>query len=249
MHGKFYRGHARYACRRTPRQTSGLPAGAEPSFESKDIIASTNPECPDTFEYSRTTQLHGYGVTGLQGYMATHREEYGDYFAIQSFGAITPGAPALKLSCRTLAGIFQFKQSSVRELQFSNMLCALVVFEKSISPKSMLSRDRQLLNMMPDSVGEPFHPEKVTNLSERQSVSIDSILPSCETFIPESSSSVSDLQHQKVCPQSLHSETSSFLISAVFRFENSWNQKSILRGLIPRSITETDSTSPCCRPG
>lgn len=55
IHGKFYRGHARYACRRTPRQTSGLPAGAEPSFESKDILASTNPKCPDTFENNRMT--------------------------------------------------------------------------------------------------------------------------------------------------------------------------------------------------
>lgn len=50
-----FRGHARYACRRTPRQTSGLPAGAEPSFESKEIIASTNPKCPDTFENDRMT--------------------------------------------------------------------------------------------------------------------------------------------------------------------------------------------------
>lgn len=87
-----FRGHARYACRRTPRQTSGLPAGAELSFESKDIIASTNPECPDTFENNRTTQLHRCTATELQSYMATHREEYDDYFAVQTFGAITPGA-------------------------------------------------------------------------------------------------------------------------------------------------------------
>ena len=40
MHGKFYRGHARYACRRTPRQTSGLPAGAE-LHRSKIILAFT----------------------------------------------------------------------------------------------------------------------------------------------------------------------------------------------------------------
>lgn len=91
-HGKFYRGHARYACRRTPRQTSGLSAGAELSLESKDIIASTNPECPDTFENNRTTQLHRCTATELQSYMATHREEYDDYFAVQTFGAITPGA-------------------------------------------------------------------------------------------------------------------------------------------------------------
>ena len=54
---------------RTPYRTSGLPAGAEPSFESKAIIASTNPKCPDTFEYNRTTQLHqlhGYGATWLR---------------------------------------------------------------------------------------------------------------------------------------------------------------------------------------
>lgn len=51
---------------RTPYRTSGLPAGAEPSFESKDIIASTNPKCPDTFEYNRTTQLHGYEATWLR---------------------------------------------------------------------------------------------------------------------------------------------------------------------------------------
>lgn len=87
--------------------------------------------------------------------------------------------------------------------------------------------------MMPNSVGKPFHPEKLTNLSERQFVNIDSILPSCVTLIPERSSSVSDSQYQKVCSQSLHSETSSFFISTVFRFENSWNQKSILRGLMP----------------
>lgn len=92
MHGKFYRGHARYACRRTPRQTSGLPAGAELSLESKDIIASTNPECSDTFENNRATQLHRCTATELQSHMATHREEYDDYFAVQTFGAITPGA-------------------------------------------------------------------------------------------------------------------------------------------------------------
>lgn len=68
MHGKFYRGHARYACRRTPRQTSGLSAGAEPSFEGKDIIASTDPESPYAFEYNRATRLHGYGATELHGY-------------------------------------------------------------------------------------------------------------------------------------------------------------------------------------
>lgn len=77
---------------RTPYRTSGLPAGAEPSLESKDIIASTNPECPDTFENNRTTQLHRCTATELQSYMTTHREEYDDYFAVQTFGAITPGA-------------------------------------------------------------------------------------------------------------------------------------------------------------
>lgn len=51
---------------RTPYRTSGLPAGAELSSESKDIIASTNPKCPDTFEYNRTTQLHDYGATWLR---------------------------------------------------------------------------------------------------------------------------------------------------------------------------------------
>lgn len=56
---------------RTPYRTSGLPAGAEPSFESKDIIASTNPECPDTFEYNRTTQRHRYTATELRSYGAT----------------------------------------------------------------------------------------------------------------------------------------------------------------------------------
>ena len=35
---------------RTPYRTSGLPAGAEPSFESKDIIASTIPNQLDTYE-------------------------------------------------------------------------------------------------------------------------------------------------------------------------------------------------------
>lgn len=35
---------------RTPYRTSGLPAGAEPSYESETIIASTNPKYPDAFE-------------------------------------------------------------------------------------------------------------------------------------------------------------------------------------------------------
>lgn len=41
LHGKFYRGHAHYACQRTPRQTSGLPAGAEPSIEDEIILPLT----------------------------------------------------------------------------------------------------------------------------------------------------------------------------------------------------------------
>lgn len=53
---------------RTPYRTSGLPAGAEPSFESKGIIASANPKCPDTFEYNRTTQLPSYMTTALHSY-------------------------------------------------------------------------------------------------------------------------------------------------------------------------------------
>lgn len=68
IHGKFYRGHARYACRRTSRQTSGLPAGAEPSFESKDIIASTNPNRLDAYENYRAAGLHAYRYTGLFAY-------------------------------------------------------------------------------------------------------------------------------------------------------------------------------------
>lgn len=43
---------------RTPRQTSGLPAGAEPSFEDKGIIASTNPKYPAIFEDYRENGLH-----------------------------------------------------------------------------------------------------------------------------------------------------------------------------------------------
>lgn len=165
IHGKFYRGHARYACRRTPRRTSGLPAGAELSFESKDIIASTNPECPDTFEYNRTTRLHRYTVTEPQSYMATWKG-YGDHFAAQTVGAITLGAPALKRSCRMLAEMFQLVQSRVRERQLKNILCTSVIFEKSILPKLILSRLEQLENIMPVAVGKPFHPAKLTFLSE-----------------------------------------------------------------------------------
>lgn len=131
MHGKLYRGHARYACRRTPRQTSGLPAGAEPSFESKDIIASTNPECPDTFEYNRTTQLHSYTVIQLQSDMATHREEYGDHFAVQTVGAITPGEPALKSVCRTSDHTFQLEQSNERDPECKKVCQKLLAPEKS----------------------------------------------------------------------------------------------------------------------
>lgn len=160
-----FRGHARYACRRTPRQTSGLPAGAEPSFESKYIIASTNPECPDTFEYNRTTRLHRYTVTEPQSYMATWKG-YGDHFAAQTVGAITLGAPALKRSCRMLAEMFQLVQSRVRERQLKNILCTSVIFEKSILPKLILSRLEQLENIMPVAVGKPFHPAKLTFLSE-----------------------------------------------------------------------------------
>lgn len=136
MHGKFYRGHARYACRRTPRQTSGLPAGAEPSFESKAIIASTNPECPDTFEYNRATQLHGYGVTALQSYTSTHREEYGDHFAVQTVGAITPGEPTLKSVCRTSDHTFQLEQSNERDPECKKVCQKLLAPEKSHPLKS-----------------------------------------------------------------------------------------------------------------
>lgn len=121
MHGKFYRGHARYACRRTPRQTSGLPAGAEPSLEGKVIIASTNPEFPDAFEYNRNASLHGYTPTELQGYIATHREEHGYHFVVQTFGAITPGAPALKLVCRASDHTFQLEQSNERDPEDVNV--------------------------------------------------------------------------------------------------------------------------------
>lgn len=117
MHGKFYRGHARYACRRTPRQTSGLPAGAEPPFEDKVIIASTNPEFPDAFEYNRNASLHGYTPTELQGYIATHREEHGNHFVVQTFGAITPGAPALNSVRSAEVETSQFEQSSIKERQ------------------------------------------------------------------------------------------------------------------------------------
>lgn len=96
---------------RTPYRTSGLPAGAELSSASKDIIASTNPECPDTFEYNRTTQPYSYTATELQSYMATYGEGRKDHFAVQTVGAITPEALTLKLSCRADAETFQSEQS------------------------------------------------------------------------------------------------------------------------------------------
>lgn len=43
---------------RTPRQTSGLPAGAEPSFETKVIIVSTNSRYPAAFEEYQEKGLH-----------------------------------------------------------------------------------------------------------------------------------------------------------------------------------------------
>lgn len=53
---------------RTPYRTSGLPAGAEPSFESKNIIASTNPNQLDAYENCRTAGLYAYRYTGLYAY-------------------------------------------------------------------------------------------------------------------------------------------------------------------------------------
>lgn len=43
---------------RAPRQTSGLPAGAEPSFESRVILASTNSKNPAAFEEHQEKGLH-----------------------------------------------------------------------------------------------------------------------------------------------------------------------------------------------
>ena len=43
---------------RTPRQTSGLPAGTEPSFESRVILASTNSKNPAAFEEYQENGLH-----------------------------------------------------------------------------------------------------------------------------------------------------------------------------------------------
>lgn len=43
---------------RTPRQTSGLPAGTEPSFESRVILASTNSKNPAAFEEYQEKGLH-----------------------------------------------------------------------------------------------------------------------------------------------------------------------------------------------
>lgn len=64
------------------------------------------------------------------------------------------------------AEMFQFEQSSVSELQFSNMLCAVVVFEKSISPKSMLGYPADS-DRRPDIVidGQPWEV-KATGLIE-----------------------------------------------------------------------------------
>lgn len=99
---------------RTPYRTSGLPAGAELSSESKDIIASTNPKCPDTFEYNRTTQLHSYMATELHGYA---KGRIRDHIAVQTVGAITPGAPALNSVRSTEIETSQFEQSSIKERQ------------------------------------------------------------------------------------------------------------------------------------
>lgn len=43
---------------RTPRQTSGLPAGTEPSFESRVILASTNSKNSAAFEEYQENGLH-----------------------------------------------------------------------------------------------------------------------------------------------------------------------------------------------
>lgn len=233
IHGKFYRGHARYACRRTPRQTSGLPAGAEPSLESKDIIASTNPECSDTFEYNRTTQLHRYTATELQSCIATHGEEYDYHFAVHTFGKITPRAPALNPVRSAEVETSQFVQSSIKERQLEKARRAFVIFEKSSSPNSTLSRARHSLNIMPMEVGDPFHPAKLTVLRERHAVHIDSMLARRSTFIPERSRTVKESQHQKVCCQFTQSDMLNLLISTVLKIENSWNQKLISCGLMP----------------
>lgn len=95
--------------------------GLNPLFEGKVIIASTNPEFPDAFEYNRNASLHGYTPTELQGYIATHREEHGDHFAVQTFGAITPGAPALKPVCMTSDHTFQLEQSNERDPEDANV--------------------------------------------------------------------------------------------------------------------------------
>ena len=91
--------------------------GLNPLFEGKVIIASTNPEFPDAFEYNRNASLHGYTPTELQGYIATHREEHGNHFVVQTFGAITPGAPALNSVRSAEVETSQFEQSSIKERQ------------------------------------------------------------------------------------------------------------------------------------
>lgn len=53
---------------RTPYRTSGLPAGAEPSYESENIIASTNPKYLDAFENYQDMGLYRHKPTELHSH-------------------------------------------------------------------------------------------------------------------------------------------------------------------------------------
>ena len=53
---------------RTPYRTSGLPAGAEPSYESENIIASTNPKYLDAFENYQDMSLYRHIPTELHSH-------------------------------------------------------------------------------------------------------------------------------------------------------------------------------------
>ena len=84
------------------------------------------------------TELHGYAKGRIR-----------DHIAVQTVGAITPGAPALNSVRSTEIETSQFEQSSIKELQLEKAERAFVIFEKSSSPNSTLSRARHSPNIMP----------------------------------------------------------------------------------------------------
>ena len=61
---------------RTPYRTSGLPAGAEPSYESETIIASTSPKYLDAFENYQDMGLWAYIVINASSYIVIQLHSY-----------------------------------------------------------------------------------------------------------------------------------------------------------------------------